>query len=287
VSLSQEEAFARIRLLRSPNIGPVSYAQLLRRFGDAQRAVEALPDLASRGGRAYRPTPSERIEDEVAEVRSAGARYLFHDSPDYPALLGENEGAPPILIARGDLSLAGRPCVAMVGARNASAGAVKLARDFAAALAEAGFVIVSGLAGKRSEDEEKEIRDYFLSYAAPEPLRTTHGELVALEQQKADLVERIPTAMVMAEMKNPRDTFVLERGDYRNQGEKVTPGVPAMLPPLPSDAPLTRLTLAKWLVQPDHPLTSRVAVNRYWQMYFGTGLVKTQEDFGVQGEPPR
>src|SRR6185312_15530140 len=82
------------------------------------------------------------------------------------------------------------------------------------------------------------------------------------------------------------DTFVLERGDYRNQGEKVTPGVPAMLPPLPSDAPLTRLTLAKWLVQPDHPLTSRVAVNRYWQMYFGTGLVKTQEDFGVQGEPP-
>jgi hypothetical protein len=147
-------------------------------------------------------------------------------------------------------------------------------------------VIVSGLAGKRSEDEEQEIRDYFLSYAAPEPLRTTHGELVALTQQKADLVERIPTAMVMAEMKKPRDTFVLERGDYRNQGEKVTPGVPAMLPPLPSDAPLTRLTLAKWLVQPDHPLTSRVAVNRYWQMYFGTGLVKTQEDFGVQGEPP-
>jgi len=147
-------------------------------------------------------------------------------------------------------------------------------------------VIVSGLAGKRSEDEEKEIRDYFLSYAAPEPLRTTHGELVALKQQKADLVERIPTAMVMSEVKKPHDTFVLERGDYRNQGEKVTPGVPAMLPPLPSDAPLTRLTLAKWLVQPNHPLTSRVAVNRYWQMYFGTGLVKTQEDFGVQGEPP-
>jgi Protein of unknown function (DUF1553) len=92
--------------------------------------------------------------------------------------------------------------------------------------------------------------------------------------------------MIMAEMKKPRDTFVLVRGDYRNQTEKVQPGVPAMLPPLPKDAPLNRLTLANWLVDPGHPLTSRVAVNRFWQMYFGYGIVKTQEDFGVQGEPP-
>ena len=146
MTLTQDEAFARIRLLRSPNVGPVSYAQLLRRFGDAQRAVEALPDLASRGGRAYRPAPVQRIEEEVAAVRAAGARYLFQDSPDYPALLGEIEGAPPILMARGDVGLARRACVAIVGARNASAAAVKLARDFAAALAEAGFTVVSGLA---------------------------------------------------------------------------------------------------------------------------------------------
>ena len=145
-SISQDEAFARIRLLRSPNVGPVSYAQLLRRFGDAQRALEALPDLASRGGRDYRPAPRERIEDEVAEARRTGARYLFHDSPEYPPLLGQVEGAPPILMARGDVSLASKPCIAIVGARNASAAAVKLSRDFAAALAEAGFVVVSGLA---------------------------------------------------------------------------------------------------------------------------------------------
>ena len=144
--LSQEEAFARIRLLRSPNVGPVSYAQLLRRFGNAQAAVEALPDLASRGGRPYQPARRERIEDEVAAVRRTGARYLFEDSPDYPALLREIDGAPPILTVRGDVALAGKPCVAIVGARNASAAAVKLARDFAAALAEAGFVAVSGLA---------------------------------------------------------------------------------------------------------------------------------------------
>jgi DNA processing protein len=133
-------------LLRSPNVGPVSYAQLLRRFGDAQRAVEALPDLAARGGRAYRPAPVQRIEDEVAEVRRTGARYLVHDSPDYPALLRELEGAPPILMARGAAAPAGKPRVAIVGARHASASAALLARDFAAGLAEAGFVVVSGLA---------------------------------------------------------------------------------------------------------------------------------------------
>ena len=144
--LSQDEAFARIRLLRSPNIGPVSYRQLMRRFGDARAALAALPDLASRGGGAYRPAPEGRIADEIAAVKRCGARYLFHDAADYPLLLGELESAPPILTARGDTGLASKPCVAMVGARNASAAAVKLARDFAAALAEAGYVVVSGLA---------------------------------------------------------------------------------------------------------------------------------------------
>lgn len=145
-ALSQEEAFARIRLLRSPNIGPVSYRQLLRRFGHAVAALEALPDLAARGGGGYRVADQGRVADEVARVRAAGARYLFHDSADYPALLAQLDTAPPILTCRGDASLAARPCVAIVGARNASAAAVKLARQFAADLAEAGFVVVSGLA---------------------------------------------------------------------------------------------------------------------------------------------
>jgi DNA processing protein len=144
--ISQQEAFARIRLLRSPNIGPVTYAQLLRRFATARQAIEALPDLAARGGSPYRPAPESRIADEVAAVRRAGARYLFHDMPDYPPLLAQMEGAPPILIVRGNPALAAMPAVAIVGARNASAGAVKLARDFGAALAEAGLTVVSGLA---------------------------------------------------------------------------------------------------------------------------------------------
>lgn len=144
--LTQAEAFARIRLLRSPNIGPVSYRQLLARFGTAAAALDALPDLASRGRGAYRPAAADSIEREVAAVRKAGARYLFHDQPDYPALLAELDSAPPIVTCRGRLALASAPCVALVGARNASAAAVKLARDFGAALAEAGFTVVSGLA---------------------------------------------------------------------------------------------------------------------------------------------
>ncbi len=146
--------------------------------------------------------------------------------------------------------------------------------------------IVSGVTGKRTPAEVAEVRDYFLTYAAPEALRTAHSELKALRLEKQDLDRQIPTAMVMSELAKPRETFVLARGDYRNQTEKVQPGVPAMLPPLPKDAAATRLSLAKWLVDPAHPLTARVAVNRFWQMYFGTGIVKTQEDFGVQGEPP-
>jgi DNA processing protein len=144
--LSQTEAFARIRLLRSPNIGPVSYRQLLRRFGNAVAALEALPDLAARGTRHYRAAPQDRIEREVEAVRAAGARYLFHDMADYPALLGAMESAPPIVTFRGNLALAAAPCVALVGARNASAAAVKLARDFAGELAGEGFTVVSGLA---------------------------------------------------------------------------------------------------------------------------------------------
>jgi hypothetical protein len=147
-------------------------------------------------------------------------------------------------------------------------------------------VVVSGVNGKRSKDDTQRARDYFLTHAAPEEHRAVHRELTRLLKQKEELGKQIPSTMVMAEMDKPRDTFVLARGDYRNQTEKVQPGVPAVLPPLPEGAPPNRLTLARWLVNPSHPLTARVAVNRFWQMYFGYGITKTQEDFGVRGEPP-
>lgn len=191
--LSQAEAFARIRLLRSPNIGPVSYRQLLRRFGTAEAALDALPDLAKRGGREYSAAPVGRIEAEIAAVRKAGARYLFDDTPDYPRLLAEMDAAPPILTYRGDLSLAGKPCVAIVGARNASAAAVKLARDFAAGLAEAGFTVVSGLA--------RGIDGAAHEGAFPATIGViASGIDIAYPPQHADLQERIASeALLIAE----------------------------------------------------------------------------------------
>jgi mono/diheme cytochrome c family protein len=139
---------------------------------------------------------------------------------------------------------------------------------------------------RQCKGERDKLRDYFLTRAAPENLRRAHAELKELRKQKAELEKKILTTMVMAEMKQPRRTHVLVRGDYRHKGELVEPGVPSVLPPLPAGAPRNRLGLARWLVDPAHPLTARVTVNRFWQMLFGTGLVKTSEDFGAQGEPP-
>lgn len=186
--LSQEEAFARIRLLRSPNVGPVSFRQLLARFGSAEVALEALPNLGGKGRRSYAAAPSELIAEEVSQVRRAEARYLFHDQPDYPTQLATLDSAPPVLIWRGDLGLAARPCVAMVGARNASAAAIKLAREFAAALAAEGFTVVSGLA--------RGIDGAAHAGALSDPSRATIGVIasgidVAYPPQHENLQERI------------------------------------------------------------------------------------------------
>jgi hypothetical protein len=150
--------------------------------------------------------------------------------------------------------------------------------------------LLSADSRKLNENQKKarreKLKDYFLTYDAPEPNRSSYAELTQLKKEKAALDKVVPTSMVMEEMEKARETHVLGRGDYRNLGEKVQPGVPSSLPPLPAGAPLNRLSLARWLCDPSHPLTARVAVNRYWQMYFGYGIVKTAEDFGSQGEAP-
>lgn len=144
--VDEADALARLRLLRSPRVGPVTYFQLLRRFGHAAAALDALPEIAGRGGSSYRIASAAGIEDEVAAVMAAGARYLFHDSPDYPAALCDLDPPPPILTMRGDPGLFTRPALAMVGARNASAAACRLAREWSAELVAGGYVVVSGLA---------------------------------------------------------------------------------------------------------------------------------------------
>ena len=121
-----------------------------------------------------------------------------------------------------------------------------------------------------------------------------HDELVQkqlenLQQariEKCKLQDALQEIMVMREEPKRRTTFVLNRGAYDNRGESVVPGTPAALPAFPDDAPRNRLGLARWLCDPKHPLTSRVAVNRLWQLCFGTGFVRTPEDFGSQGVAP-
>ncbi|HEX8640806.1 MAG TPA: DNA-processing protein DprA [Allosphingosinicella sp.] len=141
------DQIARLRLIRSDNIGPITYFQLLARFGSAQAAIDALPDLAARGGgRAPRLAPRAQVEREIDAVGRLGARYLFLGQGLYPSLLAELETAPPALIAKGNLDLLDKTAVAMVGARNASAAACRFARQLAQALGQAGVVVVSGLA---------------------------------------------------------------------------------------------------------------------------------------------
>jgi hypothetical protein len=140
-------------------------------------------------------------------------------------------------------------------------------------------------AEKRTPEQRDALSRYFLA-THDEKYAALSKELADMRQKRGELDKAIPTTMVMEELPKPRDTFVLIRGAYDKKGEQVEPGTPAVLPPLPAGMPANRLALAKWLVSPENPLTARVAVNRYWQMYFGTGLVKTAENFGTQGERP-
>jgi DNA processing protein len=144
--MSEQERFDRLRLIRSPRIGPVSYRQLLARFGTAGAALRVIPDLAARGGGKASVADAGAVEREIAASRSLGARYLLMGDADYPVLLDQFEGAPPALIVRGDAALAAGQCIAMVGARNASAAAVRFARTLAQDLGQRGAVVVSGLA---------------------------------------------------------------------------------------------------------------------------------------------
>ncbi|MGH9769045.1 MAG: DUF1553 domain-containing protein, partial [Blastocatellia bacterium] len=144
-------------------------------------------------------------------------------------------------------------------------------------------------ATRRTRAQALKIHGAFLARAAPDELnelKQARDKLVELKQRKQNFEDDLPTLMVMEEMAQPRPAFLLKRGAYDAPGEKVERGVPSALTLMPAGAPKNRLGFAKWLVSAEHPLASRVAVNRFWQMLFGEGLVKTGEDFGSQGEAP-
>jgi hypothetical protein len=137
----------------------------------------------------------------------------------------------------------------------------------------------------RSPEQQAAVRDYYRrTFSAP--WKALNAERTVVAEAKTALEKQIPTTMVMGEMKEPRATHILKRGQYDQLGDVVTAATPAALHPFPKDAPNNRLGLAQWLVSKENPLTARVTVNRIWQEHFGTGLVKTSEDFGTQGEHP-
>ncbi len=139
---------------------------------------------------------------------------------------------------------------------------------------------------KRTPAAKAQIRRFYLDHIDTvfARLKSELGEAI---RERGQIDKALPVVMVMQELTKPRDIHVLKRGQYDHPGDKVTVGVPAVFPPLhATPRAANRLDLAKWLVAPDHPLTARVAVNRWWEMYFGNGLVKTLADFGITGEYP-
>ncbi|MFK8165157.1 MAG: DUF1553 domain-containing protein, partial [Lewinella sp.] len=144
------------------------------------------------------------------------------------------------------------------------------------------------LAKKASEltaAEKGLLRQHYLTVTLP-AYQSARKELLATRSRLIDSMEFVKEIMVIREMKKPRQSHILDRGQYDAPTKPVETQTPDWLAPMPEGAPANRLGLAQWLFQPDHPLTARVAVNRYWQQFFGRGLVKTTEDFGNQGELP-
>jgi hypothetical protein len=145
--------------------------------------------------------------------------------------------------------------------------------------------ILTGDAVTRSEADLKALDTWFRANA-DHPVKRAAAALAAAKKQRADYEQSLPSVMVMKEKPAPREAFVLNRGEYDRPTDGVGRHLPAALPPLPAGAPQNRLGLAQWLVSGDHPLTARVWINREWERIFGTGIVKTSENFGSQAEWP-
>lgn len=143
---SEAERICRIRLARSDNVGPVSFQRLIERYGSARSALQALPELANRTGRSLKVQTEAAAEAELAAHARAGADLIVWGDPEYPSMLAAIADPPPLLSVLGSVAMLSRPAVAIVGARNASAGGQKIAETIARDLAEHGVVVISGLA---------------------------------------------------------------------------------------------------------------------------------------------
>ncbi|TVQ02632.1 MAG: DUF1553 domain-containing protein [Planctomycetaceae bacterium] len=210
---------------------------------------------------------------------------LFPTSIKKDALQGSIRSDVGFCIGRrgtGGTQFAGRIADVRVFDRNLSADQV------AAWGAGEAYEILAIAKDERTAEQTALLTEFYRQTETAE-LARRQSEFDATKKSLDDFVRSIPNTMVMKEMDKPRETFIKIRGNYDADGEAVEPGVPNFLPPLApqsADTRLNRLDFARWLVSPEHPLTARVTVNRWWAMLFGTGLVATLNDFGSQGEPP-
>ena len=161
-------------------------------------------------------------------------------------------------------------------------GRVDDLRVFDRALTVLEVARIAGLDRKPAREEQFD--HFFATQFAP--ARAVEKELHATRNEQRKFINPIPEIMAMQELPQPKPAFVLKRGAYDSPGERVFANTPGVLPPFPAGQPTNRLGLARWLLQPDHPLMARVTVNRFWQMMFGKGLVETSDNFGSQGAQP-
>lgn len=219
--------------------------------------------------------------DGVAQKLTATTDNLLTGTlrTDKPFHIGRRQNSAPFRGAIDDLRVFSRG-LQETDAKRLAAGAP------AAGLRE----LLATPADKRTPDQRQLIRNYFLDFADPLS-RRLRTELAEIPGKRSEIDKQIPVTMVMQEQPQRRPSFILKRGQYDQRGPQVRAAIPAVfarsLPTVAAAAPEpTRLELARWLTDPKHPLTSRVAVNRLWEMLFGTGIVETSADFGIQGSPP-
>jgi hypothetical protein len=220
--------------------------------------------------------------------QAAGLRVMIdgHDAPlstGRDTLTGSIQCLAPVRIGRRD---AGLGYYGLLDEFRILPRAVTAAEAADWSLGERLRGILARPAAQRPADEQTVLREYFIGQHAQPELRESWQRLRHMHQAESAARRAIPSTLVMQDLPERRKTYLLVRGEYNRPGEEVQPGVPRFFPRLPNGATPNRLTLARWLVSADNPLTARVAVNRLWQMCFGEGLVRTPNDFGSQGELP-
>ena len=300
------------QVLRLPALAPGSHAVAIEALLPLKQAMALLLEARAVQANDNDPTPAVQLTQWRVLRPEAGGK------PSQPVVLraAEVEGAVPAAEAAKALDPQGKTVSSLSGKAGAStlvvefdplvteADAIAVRLEFSlrnteqtapwelrlsTALAEPELLAPAGIlavvrkdAKERTPAEARQLVDFLAAKNSDRRLLTERLAALAKQIEGTDLA--IPTALIMEDLAMPRPTHILIRGEYTRLGEAVSADTPRVLPPLAEGLPRNRLGLARWLVDPANPLTARVTVNRFWQSLFGTGLVRTAEDFGTQGE---